>query len=169
MQACVNPIGAQDSGCRFDKKPQFRYSGCHRYDVSAFNIVLGELFSFQVSSDWWSLAACSPLIGPGGGLHRGPGLLQAGGPGREAGQQHQLQPRPGHRDVSPQPGHVILLCITVIIIIITIITINHHHHYHYHNNCIIQSVLVLTYATLHKRPQPKTSGGKYRKDPNLIR
>jgi len=46
-EACVNPIGAQDTGCRFDKKPQFRYSGCHRYDVSAFNIVLGELFSFQ--------------------------------------------------------------------------------------------------------------------------
>ena len=25
----------------------FRYSGCHRYDVSAFNIVLGEVFSFR--------------------------------------------------------------------------------------------------------------------------
>ena len=25
----------------------FRYSGCHRYDVSAFNIVLGEVFSFN--------------------------------------------------------------------------------------------------------------------------
>ena len=25
----------------------FRYSGCHRYDVSAFNIVLGEVFSFK--------------------------------------------------------------------------------------------------------------------------
>ena len=46
-EACVNPLGAQDSGCRFDKKPQFRYSGCHRYDASAFNIVLGEIFNFQ--------------------------------------------------------------------------------------------------------------------------
>ena len=27
----------------------FRYSGCHRYDVSAFNIVLGQMFSFQES------------------------------------------------------------------------------------------------------------------------
>ena len=23
---CVNPIGAQDTGCRFDKKPQYRYA-----------------------------------------------------------------------------------------------------------------------------------------------
>ena len=28
----------------------FRYSGCHRYDVSAFNIVLGEMFSFKESA-----------------------------------------------------------------------------------------------------------------------
>jgi len=33
------------SGCRFDKKPQYRYSGCHKYDVSALNIVLGRLAS----------------------------------------------------------------------------------------------------------------------------
>ena len=48
-ESCVNPIGAQDTGCRFDKKPQFRYSGCHRYDLSALNIVLGEMFNFQES------------------------------------------------------------------------------------------------------------------------
>ena len=48
-EACVNPIGAQDTGCRFDKKPQFRYSGCHRYDASAFNLVLGKVFNFQES------------------------------------------------------------------------------------------------------------------------
>jgi len=49
-EACINPIGAQDSGCRFDKKPQYRYSGCHRYDMSAANIVLGKMFGFQESS-----------------------------------------------------------------------------------------------------------------------
>ncbi|XP_018027154.1 uncharacterized protein LOC108682497 [Hyalella azteca] len=38
---CVQPIGAQDTGCRFDKKPLFRYSGCHLYDASAFNVALG--------------------------------------------------------------------------------------------------------------------------------
>jgi len=46
---CVNPIGAQDTGCRFDKKPQYRYSGCHAYDVSALNIVLGQYFQFDES------------------------------------------------------------------------------------------------------------------------
>lgn len=49
-EVCINPIGAQDTGCRFDKKPQYRYSGCHRYDMSALNIVLGNMFSFQESS-----------------------------------------------------------------------------------------------------------------------
>ena len=29
-EPCINPVGAQDTGCRWDKKPQFRYSGCHR-------------------------------------------------------------------------------------------------------------------------------------------
>lgn len=48
-EACINPIGAQDTGCRFDKKPQYRYSGCHRYDMSALNIVLGNMFKFQES------------------------------------------------------------------------------------------------------------------------
>ena len=49
MADCVEPIGAQDTGCRFDKKPQYRYSGCHAYDVSALNIVLGQMFGFDES------------------------------------------------------------------------------------------------------------------------
>jgi len=49
IEDCINPIGAQSTGCRFDKKPQYRYSGCHSYDVSAFNIVLGEMFGFHES------------------------------------------------------------------------------------------------------------------------
>lgn len=44
---CINPIGAQSTGCRFDKKPQYRYSGCHKYDVSALNIVLGQMFKLR--------------------------------------------------------------------------------------------------------------------------
>jgi hypothetical protein len=47
IEDCINPIGAQSTGCRFDKKPKYRYSGCHSYDVSALNIVLGEMFSFR--------------------------------------------------------------------------------------------------------------------------
>ncbi|XP_030560249.1 uncharacterized protein LOC115762244 isoform X1 [Drosophila novamexicana] len=38
---CIDPIGAQSNGCKFNKKPLYRYSGCHGYDASAFNIVLG--------------------------------------------------------------------------------------------------------------------------------
>ncbi|SPP75542.1 uncharacterized protein LOC117584354 [Drosophila guanche] len=40
-QECIDPIGAQSNGCKFNKKPLYRYSGCHGYDASAFNIVLG--------------------------------------------------------------------------------------------------------------------------------
>ncbi|KAK9881682.1 hypothetical protein WA026_017198 [Henosepilachna vigintioctopunctata] len=46
-QDCLNPIGAQSGGCRFDKKPLYRYSGCHNYDVSALNIVLGVKSKFD--------------------------------------------------------------------------------------------------------------------------
>ncbi|XP_023290116.1 uncharacterized protein LOC105700899 isoform X2 [Orussus abietinus] len=44
---CICPIGAQSAGCRFNKKPQYRYSGCHAYDTSALNIVLGLHFKFD--------------------------------------------------------------------------------------------------------------------------
>lgn len=44
---CILPIGAQSGGCRFDKKPYYRYSGCHSYDASALNIVLGLHFKFD--------------------------------------------------------------------------------------------------------------------------
>lgn len=40
-------IGAQTKGCKYDKKPQYRYSSCHGYDVSAFNIVLGIHYQFD--------------------------------------------------------------------------------------------------------------------------
>ena len=41
---CIDPFGAQSSGCRFDKKPLYRYSGCHLYDSSALNVALGVAF-----------------------------------------------------------------------------------------------------------------------------
>lgn len=34
-------------GCRFDKKPQYRYSGCHGQDASALSIVLGLRSGFE--------------------------------------------------------------------------------------------------------------------------
>lgn len=48
-QDCIHPIGAQSGGCRFNKKPQYRYSGCHSYDASALNIVLGLKFKLDSS------------------------------------------------------------------------------------------------------------------------
>lgn len=44
---CISPIGAQSSGCRFDKKPLYRYSGCHLYDMSALNVLLGSIFNYN--------------------------------------------------------------------------------------------------------------------------
>lgn len=46
---CVFCAGAQSGGCRFNKKPMYRYSGCHGYDASAFNIVLGLQWQFNAS------------------------------------------------------------------------------------------------------------------------
>lgn len=46
-QDCIIPIGAQSEGCKFNKKPQYRYSGCHSYDASALNIVLGLKFKLD--------------------------------------------------------------------------------------------------------------------------
>lgn len=48
-QDCLTPIGAQSEGCKFNKKPQYRYSGCHSYDTSALNIVLGLKFKLDSS------------------------------------------------------------------------------------------------------------------------
>jgi len=47
---CIAPIGAQSSGCRFDKKPLYRYSGCHHYDLSALNVLLGLMFNYKSES-----------------------------------------------------------------------------------------------------------------------
>lgn len=44
---CISPIGAQSTGCRYDKKPLYRYSGCHSYDMSALNVILGLIFNYS--------------------------------------------------------------------------------------------------------------------------
>ncbi|XP_060529331.1 uncharacterized protein LOC132703842 [Cylas formicarius] len=49
-QDCIFPIGAQSTGCKFDKKPLYRYSGCHSYDASALNIVLGLHYKYAGSA-----------------------------------------------------------------------------------------------------------------------
>ncbi|CRK87269.1 CLUMA_CG001071, isoform A [Clunio marinus] len=46
---CIQPIGASSNTnhCKFNKKPAYRYSGCHGYDESAFNVVCGLAFNFN--------------------------------------------------------------------------------------------------------------------------
>lgn len=46
---CIQPIGASSNSnhCKFNKKPQYRYSGCHAYEESAFNVVCGLAFNFN--------------------------------------------------------------------------------------------------------------------------
>ncbi|XP_076472223.1 uncharacterized protein LOC143301722 [Babylonia areolata] len=47
LEDCINPTGAQNVGCNFMRKPLFKYSGCHYYDMSALNVILGPLFDFD--------------------------------------------------------------------------------------------------------------------------
>ncbi|KAL8574867.1 hypothetical protein ACOMHN_044889 [Nucella lapillus] len=59
LEDCINPTGAQSVGCNFMRKPLFKYSGCHYYDMSALNVILGPLFEF----DERSYAAKEPVFG----------------------------------------------------------------------------------------------------------
>lgn len=45
---CLAPHGSQPRGCNFAHKPKFIYAGCHRYDMSAMNIILGQMFQFEL-------------------------------------------------------------------------------------------------------------------------
>lgn len=47
LEDCINPTGAQNVGCNFMRKPLFKYSGCHYYDMSALNIILGVMFEYD--------------------------------------------------------------------------------------------------------------------------
>jgi len=37
------------NGCDLTRRPRYRYSGCHRYDSSAFNVILGQMFYYDDS------------------------------------------------------------------------------------------------------------------------
>lgn len=47
LEDCISPRGAQHTGCNFMRKPLFKYSGCHFYDMSALNVILGSAFDFD--------------------------------------------------------------------------------------------------------------------------
>ena len=44
---CIAPRGSSRLGCNFNRKPRYLYAGCHRYDMSALNVILGLLFHFE--------------------------------------------------------------------------------------------------------------------------
>lgn len=44
VEECINPTGAQNVACDYERKPLFKYSGCHKYDMSALNVILGKIF-----------------------------------------------------------------------------------------------------------------------------
>ena len=43
---CLAPLGAQTSGCNYLHKPKYIYAGCHKYDISPFNVLAGLMFNF---------------------------------------------------------------------------------------------------------------------------
>jgi hypothetical protein len=47
LEQCISPPGAQNSGCNYFRRPLYKYTGCHRYDMSALNIILGQAFKFD--------------------------------------------------------------------------------------------------------------------------
>ena len=46
---CIAPAGSKYNGCDFNRKPYFLYSGCHRYEKSAFSIIAALLYNFDQS------------------------------------------------------------------------------------------------------------------------
>ena len=56
---CLSPKGAQYFGCQKNVRPKFKYTGCHRYSISALNVVLGQTYeserSYSVGQDLFTL------------------------------------------------------------------------------------------------------------------
>jgi len=44
---CISPLGSQSTACDLTRRPRFSYSGCHKYDTSIFNVILGGMFYFN--------------------------------------------------------------------------------------------------------------------------
>lgn len=46
-EECIAPKGSKFNGCDFTRRPTFLYSGCHRYEMSAFSIITSQLYNFD--------------------------------------------------------------------------------------------------------------------------
>ncbi|KAK3583414.1 hypothetical protein CHS0354_040383 [Potamilus streckersoni] len=62
-EECIDPTGAQSSGCT-DRRPRYMYSGCHKYDMSSLNVILGILFDY-VSNEYASEDKLFGVLSPG--------------------------------------------------------------------------------------------------------
>lgn len=47
QEDCIAPPGSKFNGCEMDRRPTFLYSGCHRYEMSAFSILVAKMFAFD--------------------------------------------------------------------------------------------------------------------------
>ncbi|KAL4221700.1 hypothetical protein ACF0H5_019955 [Mactra antiquata] len=47
VEECISPTGSQNSGYCTERRPRYLYSGCHYYEQSALNVILGKVFSFE--------------------------------------------------------------------------------------------------------------------------
>ena len=48
-EECIAPRGSKFSGCDYTRRPTFLYSGCHKYEMSAFSIITNMLYNFDLS------------------------------------------------------------------------------------------------------------------------
>lgn len=47
VEECISPTGSQNSGYCYQPKPRYLYTGCHHYEQSALNVILGKAFSYD--------------------------------------------------------------------------------------------------------------------------
>ena len=47
-EECVAPVGAKPDGCNLNLHPKYLYTGCHKYDMAAFNVILGDMFKMEM-------------------------------------------------------------------------------------------------------------------------
>ena len=47
--SCIAPLGSKFYGCNYLRRPFFLYSGCHRYEQSAFSIIVSLFYKFDES------------------------------------------------------------------------------------------------------------------------
>ena len=47
VENCISPFGAQNNVCDYNRKPLYIYAGCHKFDMTALNVILGKVFDYS--------------------------------------------------------------------------------------------------------------------------